>query len=113
MPVTVVDGSELAPVDEPSPDLDYHELFALCSRVMQRLRRLPQPIRCLFRLPGPQLVANFDAPNRDGYTFVDVREKDETRLGFIPGAVLLPRGFLRAREGLRLQGSPFDCSVPG
>ncbi|MFI5306174.1 MAG: molybdopterin-synthase adenylyltransferase MoeB [Polyangiales bacterium] len=34
----------------------------------------------------------FDA--REGYVFVDVREKDETRLGFIPGSVLLPRAHL-------------------
>ncbi|HMI89952.1 MAG TPA: molybdopterin-synthase adenylyltransferase MoeB [Polyangiales bacterium] len=44
----------------------------------------------------------FDAPNRDGYTFVDVREKDETRLGFIPGAVLLPRGFLEQQAEQKL-----------
>ena len=27
-------------------------------------------------------------------TLVDVREKDEVRAGFIPGAVHIPRGFL-------------------
>jgi molybdopterin/thiamine biosynthesis adenylyltransferase/rhodanese-related sulfurtransferase len=31
---------------------------------------------------------------REPYTFVDVREKDETKQGYIPGAILLPRGFL-------------------
>ena len=31
---------------------------------------------------------------KEDYVFVDVREKDETKSGFIPGAVLLPRGFL-------------------
>ena len=31
---------------------------------------------------------------REPYTLVDVREKDETKNGFIPGAVMLPRGFL-------------------
>ena len=31
---------------------------------------------------------------KEDYVFVDVREKDETKNGFIPGAVLLPRGFL-------------------
>jgi rhodanese-related sulfurtransferase len=33
---------------------------------------------------------------------VDVREKDETRLGFVPGAVLLPRGFLEMQAESRL-----------
>ena len=31
---------------------------------------------------------------REPYVFVDVREQNETKAGFIPGAVLLPRGFL-------------------
>jgi molybdopterin/thiamine biosynthesis adenylyltransferase/rhodanese-related sulfurtransferase len=31
---------------------------------------------------------------KEDYVFVDVREKDETRHGYIPGSVLLPRGFL-------------------
>lgn len=39
---------------------------------------------------------------REGYTLVDVREKDETRLGFIPGAVFLPRGFLEMQAEQRL-----------
>ena len=39
---------------------------------------------------------------REGYTLVDVREKDETRLGFVPGAVLLPRGFLEMQAESRL-----------
>jgi molybdopterin/thiamine biosynthesis adenylyltransferase/rhodanese-related sulfurtransferase len=43
----------------------------------------------------------FDA--KDGSVFVDVREKDETRLGFIPGAVLLPRGFLEQQAEQKLR----------
>jgi sulfur-carrier protein adenylyltransferase/sulfurtransferase len=39
---------------------------------------------------------------KEGYTFVDVREKDETRLGFIPGAVLIPRGFLEQQVEQKL-----------
>jgi sulfur-carrier protein adenylyltransferase/sulfurtransferase len=36
------------------------------------------------------------------YVFVDVREKDETKAGFIPGAVLLPRGFLEMQAESKL-----------
>jgi molybdopterin/thiamine biosynthesis adenylyltransferase/rhodanese-related sulfurtransferase len=39
---------------------------------------------------------------REPYTFVDVREKDETKAGFIPGAVLLPRGFLEMQAESKL-----------
>jgi molybdopterin/thiamine biosynthesis adenylyltransferase/rhodanese-related sulfurtransferase len=39
---------------------------------------------------------------KEGYTLVDVREKDETRLGFIPGAVFLPRGFLEMQAEQKL-----------
>jgi molybdopterin/thiamine biosynthesis adenylyltransferase/rhodanese-related sulfurtransferase len=36
------------------------------------------------------------------YTLVDVREKDEVRQGFIPGAVFLPRGFLEMQAEQKL-----------
>jgi molybdopterin/thiamine biosynthesis adenylyltransferase/rhodanese-related sulfurtransferase len=39
---------------------------------------------------------------REPYVFVDVREKDETKAGFIPGAVLLPRGFLEMQADSKL-----------
>ena len=39
---------------------------------------------------------------KEDYTLVDVREKDETRQGFIPGAVLLPRGFLEMQVEQKL-----------
>src|SRR5246127_2934217 len=35
-------------------------------------------------------------------TLVDVREKDEWRAGYIPGAVSLPRGFLEIQEEQKL-----------
>lgn len=38
----------------------------------------------------------------EDYTFVDVREKDEARLGYIPGAVFLPRGFLEMQAESKL-----------
>ncbi len=39
---------------------------------------------------------------REGYTLVDVREKDETRLGYIPGSVLIPRAFLESQAEQKL-----------
>jgi rhodanese-related sulfurtransferase len=36
-------------------------------------------------------------PDRDGWTFVDVREDDEFAAGHIPGARHSPRGFLEVR----------------
>jgi molybdopterin/thiamine biosynthesis adenylyltransferase/rhodanese-related sulfurtransferase len=39
---------------------------------------------------------------REDYTLVDVREKDETRQGYIPGAVFLPRGFLEQQADQKL-----------
>lgn len=53
-----------------------------------------------------KLVSLAEAKRRleanEGYVFVDVREKDETRQGFIPGAVLLPRGFLEQQVEQKL-----------
>jgi len=39
---------------------------------------------------------------KEPIVLVDVREKDETKNGFIPGAVLLPRGFLEMQAEQRL-----------
>ncbi|HKU36793.1 MAG TPA: molybdopterin-synthase adenylyltransferase MoeB [Polyangiales bacterium] len=39
---------------------------------------------------------------KEDYTLVDVREKDEVRQGFIPGAVFLPRGFLEMQAEQKL-----------
>jgi molybdopterin/thiamine biosynthesis adenylyltransferase/rhodanese-related sulfurtransferase len=39
---------------------------------------------------------------KEDYVLVDVREKDETRQGFIPGAVMLPRGFLEMQAEQKL-----------
>src|SRR5687767_5202914 len=36
------------------------------------------------------------------YVLVDVREKDEVRQGFIPGAIHLPRGFLEMQAEQKL-----------
>jgi molybdopterin/thiamine biosynthesis adenylyltransferase/rhodanese-related sulfurtransferase len=39
---------------------------------------------------------------KEDYVFVDVREKDETKNGYVPGAVLLPRGFLEMQAESKL-----------
>lgn len=41
-----------------------------------------------------------ERPDRDGWSFVDVREADEYEAGHIPGARLFPRGFLEVRADL-------------
>ncbi len=40
------------------------------------------------------------APDREGWHFLDVREADEFAAGHIPGARLVPRGFLEVRADL-------------
>ena len=44
--------------------------------------------------------ALLDAPDREGWHFVDVREADEWAAGRIPGARHAPRGFLEVRADL-------------
>jgi rhodanese-related sulfurtransferase len=44
--------------------------------------------------------ALLDAPGREGWHFVDVREPDEFAEGRIPGARSFPRGFLEVRADL-------------
>ncbi len=39
---------------------------------------------------------------REDYVFVDVREKDEVRQGFLPGAISIPRGFLEMQAEQKL-----------
>ena len=41
-----------------------------------------------------------DAPGREGWHFVDVREPDEFAAGRVPGARSSPRGFLEVRADL-------------
>jgi molybdopterin/thiamine biosynthesis adenylyltransferase/rhodanese-related sulfurtransferase len=42
-----------------------------------------------------ELKRRFDA--KEPYTLLDVREKEEYRAGFIPGAISIPRGFLEVQ----------------
>lgn len=41
-----------------------------------------------------------DAPDREGWHFIDVREADEFEAGHVPGARSFPRGFLEVRADL-------------
>jgi rhodanese-related sulfurtransferase len=41
-----------------------------------------------------------DAPDREGWHFVDVREESEWAAGHVPGARLVPRGFLEVKADL-------------
>jgi rhodanese-related sulfurtransferase len=41
-----------------------------------------------------------EAPDREGWEFLDVREPDEFAAGHLPGARLSPRGFLEVRADL-------------
>lgn len=41
-----------------------------------------------------------DAPDREGWHFLDVREPDEYAAGHVPGARLVPRGFLEVKADL-------------
>ena len=47
-----------------------------------------------------ELKRRLDA--KEPYTFLDVREKEEYRAGYIPGAVSIPRGFLEIQVEGRL-----------
>ena len=42
-----------------------------------------------------------EAPDRQGWHFLDVREADEYAAGHVPGAHLVPRGFLEVKADLR------------
>lgn len=51
-------------------------------------------------LPLEELKTRLD--RKDPLTLVDVREKDEFRQGFIPGAIHIPRGFLEMQAEQKL-----------
>ncbi len=51
-------------------------------------------------LPLEELKTRLD--RKDPLTLVDVREKDEVRQGFIPGAIHIPRGFLEMQAEQKL-----------
>jgi molybdopterin/thiamine biosynthesis adenylyltransferase/rhodanese-related sulfurtransferase len=53
-------------------------------------------------IPLEELKQRLEQPNGNSFTLVDVREKDEFRQGYIPGAVHIPRGFLEMQAEQKL-----------
>jgi len=66
---------------------------ALCDFVSEALERIRE-------IPPEQARRLLDAPDREGWQFVDVREPDEFAAGHLPGARSSPRGFLEVRADL-------------
>jgi sulfur-carrier protein adenylyltransferase/sulfurtransferase len=69
----------------------------MAKSYVQLLQEARQSVRLV---PLDEVKRRLEA--KEGYVFVDVREKDETRLGFIPGAVMLPRGHLESQAEQKL-----------
>ena len=55
---------------------------------------------CIEEIPPEEARRLLDAPDRDGWHFLDVREPDEFAASHIPGARNSPRGFLEVRADL-------------
>ena len=56
--------------------------------------------QCVVEIPPEEARRILDAPDREGWSFVDVREPDEYAEGHVPGARSFPRGFLEVRADL-------------
>jgi rhodanese-related sulfurtransferase len=56
--------------------------------------------RCITEIPPEEARRLLDAPDREGWHFVDVREPDEFAASHVPGARNSPRGFLEVRADL-------------
>ena len=59
-----------------------------------------EALRVVHEIRPDEARALLDAPDRGGWHFVDVRERDEWDAGHIPGARHHPRGFLEVRADL-------------
>jgi molybdopterin/thiamine biosynthesis adenylyltransferase/rhodanese-related sulfurtransferase len=62
-------------------------------------------------LPLEALKARLDERAQRPFTLVDVREKDEVRQGYIPGAVSIPRGFLEMQAEQKLPDKSAEIVV--
>jgi sulfur-carrier protein adenylyltransferase/sulfurtransferase len=58
-----------------------------------------------------ELKARLEAKAQKPFTLVDVREKDEVRQGYIPGAVHIPRGFLEMQAEQKLPSKSEEIIV--
>jgi len=59
-----------------------------------------EALREVEEVPPEEARRRLDAPEREGWHFVDVREPDEFAAGHVPGARSFPRGFLEVRADL-------------
>ena len=57
------------------------------------------------------LKARLESRAQEPFTLVDVREKDEVRAGYIPGAVHIPRGFLEMQAEQKLPSKTDEIIV--
>src|SRR5690606_39775392 len=58
-----------------------------------------------------ELKQRLETKNERPFTLVDVREKDEFRQGYIPGAVHIPRGFLEMQAEQKLPDKSAEIIV--
>src|SRR6476469_7730375 len=58
-----------------------------------------------------ELKARLEQRAAKPFTLVDVREKDEFRAGFIPGAVHVPRGFLEMQAEQKIPNKDGEVIV--
>jgi molybdopterin/thiamine biosynthesis adenylyltransferase/rhodanese-related sulfurtransferase len=58
-----------------------------------------------------ELKARLEGKAQKPFTLVDVREKDEVRQGYIPGAVHIPRGFLEMQAEQKLPSKTDEIIV--
>jgi rhodanese-related sulfurtransferase len=57
-------------------------------------------LRAIEEIPPEEALRRLQAPDREGWHFVDVREPEEYAEGHLPGAKHSPRGFLEVRADL-------------
>jgi len=62
-------------------------------------------------LPLDQMKAKFDARDKQPITLVDVREKEEFRAGYIPGAVHIARAYLEQQAEQKLPNKNAEIIV--
>jgi len=59
-----------------------------------------EALKAIEEIPIEEAVRILEQPDREGWTFLDVREGEEFAQGRIPGARNSPRGFLEVRADL-------------
>ena len=59
-----------------------------------------EALKAIEEIPIEEAVRILERPDREGWTFLDVREGEEFAKGHVPGARNSPRGFLEVRADL-------------